>query len=90
MKVAVRRFPQRRLFHLGKVAVRVVELHVRRAAFADALSSMRSWLDHNDRPLVRFETEIDGDAILVKVQFEDDRQGEAFAQDFGGEIGIAV
>ena len=70
--------------------MRVVELHVRRAAFADALSSMRNWLDHNDRPLVRFETEIDGDAILVKVQFEDDRQGEAFAQDFGGEIGIAV
>ena len=70
--------------------MRVVELHVSRAAFADALSSMRSWLDHNDRPLVRFETEIDGDAILVKVHFEDDRQGEAFAQDFGGKIGIAV
>jgi len=78
------------LFHVGRLAVRVVELHVSRAAFADALSSMRSWLDHNDRPLVRFETEIDGDAILVKVQFEDDRQGEAFAQDFGSEIGIAV
>ena len=32
--------------------MRVVELRVSRAAFADALSSMRSWLDHNDRPLV--------------------------------------
>ena len=78
------------MFHLGKVAVRVVELPVDRAAFADALSSIRSWLDHNDRPLVRFETEIEGDAIVVKVQFEDDRQGEAFAQDFGGEIGIGI
>ena len=64
--------------------MRVVELHVSRAAFADALSSMRTWLDHNDRPLVRFETEIDGDAILVKVLFENDGQGETFAQDFGG------
>jgi hypothetical protein len=64
--------------------MRVVEVQVGWPAFAEALSSIRSWLDHNDRPLVRFETEVNGAAILVRVQFEDDRQGEAFAQDFGG------
>lgn len=66
--------------------MRVIEVRVSRAAFAEALSSMRSWLDHNDRPLVRFETKSDRSTIWVLVQFEDDALAEAFARDFGGAV----
>ena len=65
--------------------MRVVQLHISRAVFADTLGAMRDWLDRNGRPLVRFETASDGDAISVKVQFEDDALAEAFRQHFEGE-----
>jgi hypothetical protein len=66
--------------------VRVIEGRVGRAAFAEVLASMRSWLDHNDRPLVRFETKSDSSTIWVRVQFEDNALADAFAKDFGGAV----
>jgi hypothetical protein len=38
--------------------MRVVHVRVRRAGFANGLGEMRQWLDHHNRPLVRFETEL--------------------------------
>jgi hypothetical protein len=46
---------------------------------------VREWLDRNNRPLVRFETETDDDTILIKVQFDDDALAEAFRKEFGRE-----
>jgi hypothetical protein len=66
--------------------MRVVQVRVSRAAFADALGAMRSWLDRNNRPLVRFETATENGTILVNVQFDDDALAEAFRQDFNGEF----
>ena len=43
---------------------------------------MRSWLDRNNRPLVRFETATEGTVIIINVQFEDDTLGEAFEREF--------
>jgi hypothetical protein len=61
---------------------------VPRAEFADTLGRMRDWLDRNGRPLVGFETEGDASTIVIRVQFDDDALGDAFAQEFGG--GTAV
>jgi hypothetical protein len=65
--------------------MRVVQLRIDRAAFADALGEMRNWLDRNNRPLVRFETATADDKIVIKVQFDDDALAEAFRQEFGGD-----
>jgi hypothetical protein len=63
--------------------LRVVQVSVSRAAFADTLGAMRAWLDRHNRPLVRFETATEGDTIVIRVQFDDDALGDAFGQDFG-------
>jgi hypothetical protein len=64
--------------------MRVVQIRVSRAAFADTLGAMRDWLDRNGRPLVRFETASEDHTILVKIQFDDDALAEGFRQDFDG------
>jgi hypothetical protein len=64
--------------------MRVVQVSVSRAAFADTLGAMRDWLDRNNRPLVRFETTSDGENVVVKLHFDDDALGEAFQAAFGG------
>jgi hypothetical protein len=65
--------------------VRVVQVRVSRAVFDETLAAMRDWLDRNNRPLARLETETDDDNILINVQFDDDALGEAFRQEFGRE-----
>jgi hypothetical protein len=46
---------------------------------------MREWLDRNDRPIVRFETERDdAGAITIKIQFEANDLAEQFRQSFRG------
>ena len=42
--------------------MRVVQVLVSRAGFAETLGAMRDWLDRNNRPLVRFETTSDGES----------------------------
>ena len=51
-------------------AMRVIEVQVSRTDFAKTLVDMREWLDKNDRPLVRFQTEGKVDTITLKVHFE--------------------
>jgi hypothetical protein len=67
--------------------MRVVHARVRRADFADSLGKMREWLDRQNRPFVRFETEADGDTINIKVQFDGDDLAEGFRQAFRGSYG---
>ena len=64
--------------------MRVVHVRVARADFADKLGEMREWLDDQNRPLVRFETEADADMIIMKVQFDGDGLAELFRQAFQG------
>jgi hypothetical protein len=64
-----------------------VHVLVRRADFAKTLGEMRQWLDRHNRPLVRFETEADGDTITVKVQFDADDLAELFREAFQGSYG---
>ena len=64
--------------------MRIVEVRSERAGFPRTLAAMREWLDQNGRPLVRFETEVDGDTILIKVQFDAAELADSFRQSFGG------
>lgn len=64
--------------------MRVIQVAVARASFADTLGAMRNWLDQNGRPLVRFDTASEAEAIIMRVQFEDDALAEAFRQHFDG------
>ena len=51
--------------------MRIIELRSDRVDFPRMLAEIREWLDRNDRPLVRFETEPEeGNALTIKVQFE--------------------
>ena len=67
--------------------MRVVHVLVRRADFPKALGDMREWLDGNKSPLVRFETEFDGDTISIKVKFDANDLAEQFRQAFQGFYG---
>jgi hypothetical protein len=64
--------------------MRVIEVLATRAAFGDLMADMRQWLDRNDCPLVRCETERGGTRIMVKVHFEDNELAERFRQAFRG------
>ena len=65
--------------------MRRVEVHSDRIAFPETLGAMREWLDRNDRPIVRFETERDdAGAITIKIQFEANDLAEQFRQSFRG------
>jgi len=69
--------------------MRVAEVRVVRAGFADVLGAMREWLDRNDRPLAHFETEAnDVGLITIKVRFDSDDLAELFRQAFGGTFGV--
>ena len=69
--------------------MRVAEVRVVRASFADVLGAMREWLDRNDRPLAHFETEADenGGVITIKARFESDDLAELFRRAFNGTFG---
>jgi hypothetical protein len=69
--------------------MRVAEVRVVRAGFADVLGAMREWLDRNDRPLAHFETEADenGGVITIKARFESDDLAELFRRAFNGTFG---
>ncbi|TMJ88046.1 MAG: hypothetical protein E6G79_03180 [Alphaproteobacteria bacterium] len=64
--------------------MRTVEVRSDRAAFPEMLGAMREWLDRNNRPLVRFETETNGDIVVIKIRFDADDLAEGFRQSFKG------
>jgi hypothetical protein len=65
--------------------MRAVELRVGFAAFGDALSGMRQWLDHHGCHPVKFEHSTEGPGVvLISVLFEQDDIAETFRRDFGG------
>jgi hypothetical protein len=66
--------------------MRIVEVRSERVDFPKTLGAMREWLDQNGRPLVRFETEADGNTLLVKVRFDADELAESFRHSFRGSF----
>jgi len=67
--------------------MRVVHLHVSRPDFAHTLGEMREWLDRNNRPLVRFQTNGENASVNMKVHFDSDDLAELFREHFRGSYG---
>ena len=64
--------------------MRVVQIRVSRATFADTMVTMHDWLDRNGDRSVRFDTVFDDDGISFSLEFVADEQAEAFQHQFGG------
>jgi hypothetical protein len=60
----------------------LVQVCVPRADFANALGTMREWLDNRKCPAVRFETAAEGDAVRIALDFPSESLAEAFRQEF--------
>jgi hypothetical protein len=62
-----------------RVMPMIVEIPIGSAALAGTLANMRSWLDHNRREPVRFETKGgEPGVVVIRVEFKDDSDAEAF------------
>ena len=62
-----------------------VDLHVNRTGFGESLSDMRRWLDHKHCTPASFETTTEpAGTVLVRVEFTEAEDAEAFKRDFGG------
>jgi hypothetical protein len=66
--------------------MRVVELRVGRADFADALAMMRQWLDQNHCPSVRFESVAEKGGVLIRIEFPVGELAERFERDLGTKL----
>ena len=65
--------------------MRAVDLHIHRTGFGESLSDMRRWLDHKDCTPASFETTTEpAGTVLVRVEFTEAEDAEAFKRDFGG------
>ena len=58
--------------------MRRVKITLRGEDFAGAMAEMRTWLDQRMFEPARFTYEQDKEVVVISVDFENDRQGEAF------------
>jgi hypothetical protein len=49
------------------------------------MAAMREWLDRHRYEPTRFVCDRNGNAVVVFVEFPNEREGEAFASHFGGQ-----
>ena len=52
--------------------------------FSAQMSSMRSWLDARGCSPSKFDYDSTGETVIVKVEFGEDREAEAFKERFDG------
>ena len=55
------------------------------AEFSAAMAAMREWFDGNRSEPTKFKYDQEDEAMVVWVEFLDDRAGEAFARRFDGK-----
>jgi len=60
-----------------------VEITLRGADFAAEMVEMRTWLDQRMFEPARFTYKQDKEVVVISVDFENDRQAEAFKSRFG-------
>ena len=65
--------------------MRRVTVRLPTAEFSAAMAAMREWLDGNRSEPIKFKYDQEDEAVVVSVEFLDDRAGEAFAQRFDGK-----
>jgi hypothetical protein len=62
--------------------MRTITLRLPAAEFSAAIADMRDWLDQNQCEPSRFKYDQESEAIVLSVEFLDDKHGEAFAKRF--------
>ena len=62
--------------------MRTVTVRLPAAEFSAAMAAMREWLDQSRCEPSKFKYDQEREAVVLSVDFPDDRQGEAFARRF--------
>jgi hypothetical protein len=62
--------------------MRTVTVRVDAADLSRQMAAMREWLDRHRYEPARFACDQDGNAVIVSVEFSNEREGEAFASHF--------
>ena len=62
--------------------MRTVKITLHSEDFAGAMAEMRTWLDQRMFEPARFTYEQDKEIVVISVDFENDRDGEAFQRRF--------
>jgi hypothetical protein len=62
--------------------MRTVKITLHGADFASAMAEMRTWLDQRMFEPARFTYKQDKEIVVISVDFENDRDGEAFQRRF--------
>ena len=65
--------------------MRTVTVRVDAADLSRQMAAMREWLDRHRYEPTRFACDQDGNAVVVSVEFSNEREGEAFASHFDGQ-----
>lgn len=68
--------------------MRSIVVTVGRGEFAGTMAAMRSWLDRNGDPIVRFKTVSQDGRILIRFGFAAEGLAEACKQQFGGRSAV--
>jgi len=66
----------------GEANIRTVKITLRGADFAAEMVEMRTWLDRRMFEPVRFTYRQEKEIVVISVDFENDRQAEAFQSRF--------
>jgi hypothetical protein len=66
----------------GRQLMRTVTVRLPAAGFSAAMAAMREWLDCNGYEPTKFKHNQEHEAVVVSVEFLNDRAGEAFARRF--------
>jgi hypothetical protein len=64
--------------------MQTITIRLPAAEFSDAMGVMREWLDRNRCEPSKFKSNQESEAVVVSIDFPDDRQAEAFARRFDG------
>ena len=62
--------------------MRMVPVRLPAAGFSAALAAMREWLDRNRYEPTKFNYDQDDQAVVLSVEFPNDKEAEAFAGRF--------
>ena len=62
--------------------MRTVTVRMEAADLSRQMAAMREWLDRHRCEPARFACDQRGDAVVVSVEFSNEREGEAFASHF--------
>ena len=70
--------------------MRTVEMHLSPSELSSEMAAMRVWLDERRFEPSGFNCRGQGKAMLLRLDFKEGREAEAFAERFGGQVSDGV